>query len=83
HGDLSLAIGSVWGFGGVMWAWYVVNFILNAGKHAYGAGEGGQWVWLIAAVSIQSLFMATAIARVMMETGQRVSAERRPGEAAS
>jgi ABC-type transport system involved in cytochrome c biogenesis permease subunit len=68
HGDLSLAIGSVWGFGGVIWAWYVVNFILNAGLHSYGAGEGGQWIWLVAAVAIQALFMATAIARVMIET---------------
>src|SRR5208337_3322287 len=38
-GDLSLSIGSVCGFWGVIWAWYVVNFILNAGKHSYGAGE--------------------------------------------
>ncbi|MGO9113371.1 MAG: cytochrome c biogenesis protein CcsA [Thermoguttaceae bacterium] len=70
HGDLSLAIGSVCGFGGVIWAWYVVNFILNAGKHSYGAGEGGQWIWLAAVVAVQSLFMAVAIARVMIETGQ-------------
>jgi len=70
HGDLSLAIGSVCGFGGVMWAWYVVNFILNAGKHSYGAGEGGQWIWLVAVVAIQGLFMAVAIARVTIETGQ-------------
>ena len=65
---MSLAIGSVWGFAGVMWAWYVVNFILNAGLHSYGAGEGGQWVWLVAAVAVQSLFMAIAIVRVRMET---------------
>jgi ABC-type transport system involved in cytochrome c biogenesis permease subunit len=70
HGDLSLAIGSVWGFGGVIWAWYVVNFILNAGLHSYGAGEGGQWLWLVVVVAIQALFTAVAIARVMMETGR-------------
>jgi hypothetical protein len=73
HGDLSLAIGSVWGFAGVMWAWYVVNFILNAGKHAYATGEGGQWLWLIAVVAIQSLYIAAALARVTIET-------RRPAE---
>jgi ABC-type transport system involved in cytochrome c biogenesis permease subunit len=75
HGDLSIAIGSVCGFAGVMWAWYVVNFILNAGKHAYGneSGETGQWMWLIAVVSIQSLYIAAALARVTMET--RRSAE--------
>ena len=72
HGDLSLAIGSICGFGGVMWAWYVVNFILNAGKHSYGAGEGGQWIWLVAAVAVQALYMAVAIARVTIETGQPV-----------
>jgi ABC-type transport system involved in cytochrome c biogenesis permease subunit len=29
-GDLTLAIGSVLGFFGVLWAWYVVNFLLKA-----------------------------------------------------
>jgi ABC-type transport system involved in cytochrome c biogenesis permease subunit len=68
HGDLTLAIGSVLGFGGVMWAWYVVNYILNAGLHSYGAGEGGQWVWLVVVAGVQLLYMAAAIARVMIET---------------
>jgi ABC-type transport system involved in cytochrome c biogenesis permease subunit len=67
-GDLSLAIGSICGFGGVIWAWYVVNFILNAGKHSYGAGEGGQVVWLVTLVAIQCLFVGTATARVRLET---------------
>jgi ABC-type transport system involved in cytochrome c biogenesis permease subunit len=70
HGDLSLAIGSILGFWGVLWAWYVVNFILNAGLHSYGAGEGGQWIWLVALGSIQLLYIAAAVARVMIETGQ-------------
>ena len=73
-GDLSLAIGSVLGFFGVIWAWYVVNFILNAGKHSYGAGEGGQWMWVAAMAGIQLLFVGTAIARVMIETGDSASA---------
>ena len=68
HGDLSLAIGSVLGFAGVIWAWYVVNFILNAGLHSYGAGEGGQWIWLAAVGAVQLLFAGVAIARVMIET---------------
>ncbi len=74
HGDLSLAIGSVWGFGGVIWAWYVVNFILNAGLHSYGAGEGGQWVWLVVVAAIQALFTAFALARVTIETGKPAGA---------
>ena len=56
-GDLSLAIGSVRGFCGVIWAWYVVNFILNAGKHAYATADGGQWMWVVAIAGIQLLFV--------------------------
>ena len=74
HGDLSLAIGSVWGFCGVIWAWYVVNFILNAGLHAYGQGDDGQWVWLVVVAGVQLLFVATAVARVMIETDQPAAA---------
>ncbi len=73
-GDLSLAIGSVAGFFGVIWAWYVVNFILNAGKHAYATADGGQWMWVAAIAGIQLLFVGTAIARVMIETGDSTSA---------
>ncbi len=71
HGDLSLAIGSILGFGGVIWAWYGVNFLLNAGKHSYGAGEGGQWIWLAALAAIQALLVIAGIARVMIETPAR------------
>jgi ABC-type transport system involved in cytochrome c biogenesis permease subunit len=74
HGDLSLAIGSVMGFGGVIWAWYVVNFILNAGLHSYGQGEGGQWMWLAGVGTVQLLFAAAAVARAMIETGQPATA---------
>ncbi len=67
-GDLSLAIGAIFGFAGVLWAWYVVNFLLNAGKHSYGAGEGGQWFWLVAVLSGQLAFIGLAVARVISET---------------
>ncbi len=69
-GDLTLAIGSVMGFLGVMWAWYVVNWLLPAGMHSYGAGEGGRWLWLILTVGGQMLFIFAAIARVTVETGR-------------
>ena len=69
-GDLTLAIGSIMGFFGVLWAWYVVNFLLNAGLHSYGAGEGGQWVWLVVVVSAQFLFILAAVVRVLVETGR-------------
>jgi ABC-type transport system involved in cytochrome c biogenesis permease subunit len=70
-GDLTLAIGSVMGFFGVLWAWYVVNFLLNAGLHSYGAGEGGRWVWLIVVVGAQILYIFAAVARVSAEMGQK------------
>jgi ABC-type transport system involved in cytochrome c biogenesis permease subunit len=70
HGSLTLAVGSVLGFCGVMWAWYVVNFVLNAGLHSYGAGEGGQWIWLAALGAVQLLYIAAAIIRVILETSQ-------------
>jgi ABC-type transport system involved in cytochrome c biogenesis permease subunit len=72
-GDLSLAIGSVFGFFGVLWAWYVVNFLLNAGMHSYGAGEGGQWLWLVAVVGGQLAFIVAAVMRVSAETGKRAA----------
>jgi ABC-type transport system involved in cytochrome c biogenesis permease subunit len=70
HGDLSIAIGSVFGFVGVMWAWYVVNFILNAGLHAYGAGEGGKWIWPGSVLLVQILFIGVAVVRVILESRQ-------------
>jgi hypothetical protein len=70
-GDLTLAIGSVLGFFGVLWAWYVVNFLLNAGLHSYGAGEGGRWVWLVVVVGVQTLYIFAALARVSAEMGAR------------
>jgi hypothetical protein len=48
----------------------VVNFLLNAGLHSYGAGEGGQWVWLVVVVSAQFLFILAAVVRVLVETGR-------------
>jgi ABC-type transport system involved in cytochrome c biogenesis permease subunit len=72
-GDLSLAIGSVFGFFGVLWAWYVVNFLLNAGMHSYGAGEGGRWLWLVAVVGGQLAYIVAAVIRVRAETGERAA----------
>jgi ABC-type transport system involved in cytochrome c biogenesis permease subunit len=69
-GDLTLAIGSVAGFFGVLWAWYVVNWLLPAGMHSYGAGEGGTWLWLVIVVGVQTLFALAAAVRARMETGR-------------
>lgn len=67
-GDLSLAIGSVAGFFGVLWAWYVVNWLLPAGMHSYGAGEGGRWLWLVLVIGGQIAFVLAAVTRVRVET---------------
>ncbi len=74
HGDLTLAIGAVLGFSAVIWAWYGVNFILNTGLHSYGSGEGGQWIWLAALGAVQSLYIAAAVVRVILETSQPAAA---------
>ena len=59
------------GFFGVLWAWYVVNWLLPAGMHSYGAGEGGRWLPLIVVVGVQFLFILAAVTRVVLETGRR------------
>ncbi|MBM3463753.1 MAG: cytochrome C biogenesis protein [Armatimonadetes bacterium] len=40
--DYGLAVGAVVAFLGVLMAWYGVNFVLGAGLHSYGFGDGGQ-----------------------------------------
>ena len=39
--DFGMAVASVLGFLGVLWAWYGVNFVLGVGLHSYGFGSGG------------------------------------------
>ncbi|TVR46902.1 MAG: hypothetical protein EA402_02115 [Planctomycetota bacterium] len=39
-----LAAWSVHGFASVVFSWYGVNFLLGAGLHSYGFGEGGQHI---------------------------------------
>jgi cytochrome c-type biogenesis protein CcsB len=40
--DFGMAVGAVCAFLGVLMAWYGVNFVLGAGLHSYGFGNGGQ-----------------------------------------
>ncbi|MFN4243494.1 MAG: cytochrome c biogenesis protein CcsA [Tepidisphaerales bacterium] len=51
-GPRGLALGSVLGFVTVVMSWYGVNFLLGAGLHTYGFGEGGQ-VYVLSAVAVQ------------------------------
>ena len=41
-GDFGLAAGSVLGAAVIGMSWYGVNFLLGAGLHSYGFGQGGQ-----------------------------------------
>ena len=45
-GPTALAAWSVFGFLSVLWSWYGINFLLGAGLHAYGFGQGGQHIVL-------------------------------------
>ncbi len=39
--DLGLAIGSILGLMAITFTWYGVNYLLGAGLHSYGFGQGG------------------------------------------
>ncbi len=59
--DRGLAAWSVLCFALVVWAWYGVNFVLQAGLHAYAFGGGGQ-LWVIAALLVQFSYVIAALA---------------------
>jgi ABC-type transport system involved in cytochrome c biogenesis permease subunit len=54
--DFGFAAGSVVAYCGVLMAWYGVNFVLGAGLHSYGFGDGGQ-KYVAAAVGIDLVFV--------------------------
>ncbi len=64
-GPTGLAAWGVYGFFSVMMSWYGVNFLLQAGMHAYAFGNGGQaWVLsLCAAQIVLTTAMLVAIKR--------------------
>ena len=57
--NFGLAFGSVFCFQAIMMAWYGVNFVLGSGKHAYGAGAGGQGI-VLTCVGLDMCFLAAA-----------------------
>jgi cytochrome c-type biogenesis protein CcsB len=61
-GHRGLAAASVACFSLVVMAWYGVNFVLGAGLHSYGFGDGGQW-YVLSAVALQLLYVGVALAR--------------------
>ncbi|MBI3925579.1 MAG: cytochrome c biogenesis protein CcsA [Armatimonadetes bacterium] len=61
-GNYGMGAWSIVAFQGVLMAWYGVNFVLGAGLHSYGFGDGGnQWVY--AYVGLEMLFVALASVR--------------------
>lgn len=57
--DFGFAAGCVVAFCGVVMAWYGVNFVLGAGLHSYGFGEGGQQ-YVGTVVALDMLYVAVA-----------------------
>lgn len=51
--DFGLAVASVVCFAAIAMSWYGVNFILGAGLHAYGMGDGGPWtIFLLGSINL-------------------------------
>ena len=73
-GQRGLAALSVLCFSLVIMAWYGVNFILGAGLHSYGFGDGGQ-EWVYTAVAIQLLFTGICLGRSRPQTSPRGRSE--------
>ncbi|HQR41123.1 MAG TPA: cytochrome c biogenesis protein CcsA, partial [Gemmatales bacterium] len=51
--DFGMAVTSVVCFAGIVMSWYGVNFVLGAGLHSYGMGDGGPWfMFLMGSVNL-------------------------------
>jgi ABC-type transport system involved in cytochrome c biogenesis permease subunit len=74
-GDFGMAIAAVLGATAVLFTWYGVNFVLNSGMHAYGAGSGGHGWPVVAAVATNWLFLLAASVRYCLECGRGNSDE--------
>lgn len=66
-GDFGLAAGSVLGAAVIGMSWYGVNFLLGAGLHSYGFGQGGQTEFFTFLVA-NLLLLAAAGWRLRVET---------------
>jgi ABC-type transport system involved in cytochrome c biogenesis permease subunit len=67
-GDFGLAAGSVLGAAVIGMSWYGVNFLLGAGLHSYGFGQGGQTEFFSFLI-LNLLLLAAAGWRLRLETG--------------
>jgi hypothetical protein len=67
-GNFGLAAGSVIGAAVIGMSWYGVNFLLGAGLHSYGFGQGGQTEFF-AFLLLNFALLAAAAWRWRRETG--------------
>ncbi|MGD0901057.1 MAG: cytochrome c biogenesis protein CcsA [Thermoguttaceae bacterium] len=65
----NLAAGSVLGFIVILWTWYGVNYVMQAGKHSYGQGAAtGQWE-MFGGLAVILVLLAAAAVRYGRERG--------------
>ena len=50
--NTGMAAWSVYGFASVVFSWYGVNFLLGAGLHSYGFGQGGQHIVIPTSIAV-------------------------------
>jgi cytochrome c-type biogenesis protein CcsB len=51
--DFGMAVASVVCFSAIVMSWYGVNFVLAAGLHSYGMGDGGPWtIFLLGSINL-------------------------------
>lgn len=61
--DPGLAVGSIVGFGVIVWTFYGVNYVMASGLHSYGFGSGGVG-WLLAAAGGEAAFVGLCMVRL-------------------
>jgi ABC-type transport system involved in cytochrome c biogenesis permease subunit len=75
--QFGLAAGAVLCFTAVLMSWYGVNFVLRAGLHSYGFGEGGFW-YVFGFVLIQLAYVLVAWLIYRLRQKPRVAAAAEP-----
>jgi ABC-type transport system involved in cytochrome c biogenesis permease subunit len=65
--NFALVFGSVFGWTMIVMSWYGVNFVLGAGLHSYGFGDGGQTPVYVF-VALNWLYLGAATLRYLLTT---------------
>lgn len=65
--NFGVAVGAIVAFLGVLMAWYGVNYVLGAGLHSYGFGDGGQGT--VAAVVAGDLGVVAVLSLLARRSG--------------